>query len=477
MTSTSYDEIPYEDYCFPQTHPEHLFALSALFGRRAPPFERARVLELGCARGGNLLPMALDLPEATFVGVDLSPSQVAAAERRRTALGLDNVSFRCTSVADLGAEEGLFDYVLCHGVFSWVSAPVREAILRVCRARMHPDGVAYVSFNTLPGWHFLRGLRDFVLRHVPRDVPAARRLALARQALEVLAEASRHERSPYAAWLRDELADIAAADDGYVFHEYLEDDNDAMYLTDFVAMAREHDLAWMCDADLRRAQTLLHPGAGDPVLLAQSVDFAVGRRFRAALLVHRETAPCGVDVASVARLWLASRAERVEGARMGSFTVDGCCITLDDPWMARAVDELVAEERRPVSYGALCSRVGAALGLDARAAKREGASHAAAVLAACFEGVIEPRAGEARYATDAGLRPVASPLARMQAAEGTLVATLRHVRIELPEFERAVLRVLDGTRDRGALVERFGDAGRCEEALEWLAKNALLMRP
>lgn len=473
---TSYDEIPYEDYCFPRTHPEHLFALSALFGRPAPRMERARVLELGCARGGNLLPMALDLPEATFVGVDLSSSQIAVAERRRAALGLDNVSFRCASVTELAEAGEPFDYVLCHGVFSWVSAPVREAILRVCRRWMRPEGVAYVSFNTLPGWHLLRVLREFVLRHVPRDVPASRRLALARQALAVLAEASQHERSPYAAWLRDELCHLTEADDGYVFHEYLEDDNDAMYLTDFVALAEEHGLAWMCDADLRLSGSMLHPGTGDPVVLAQAVDFAVGRRFRAALLVHRETAPRRVDVASVARLWLASRAERVEGERSGSFTLDGRRITLDDPWLLRAIDELIAEDRRPVAYGALCARVGAALGLDAHTAMREGASHAPAVVTACFDGVIELHAGAARYATGAGLRPVGSPLARMQAAEGPLVATLRHVRIELPEFERAVLQVLDGTRDRAALVALFGNARRCEEALEWLAKNALLMR-
>ncbi len=469
---TSYDELPYEDYCFPRTHPEHLFAVSALFGRAAPPIERARVLELGCARGGNLLPMAVDLPGATFVGVDLSPRQVAEAERRRAALALGNVTFRCASIADLGEADGPFDYVICHGVYSWVPAAVREAILRVCRACMRPGGVAYVSFNALPGWHLLRTVRDFVLRHVPKGAPAPRRLALARQALGVLAEAARNERGPYGAWLRDELANVASADDGYVFHEYLEDDNEAFYLADFIAAAKAHGLAWLGDADLRLSGAA-GLGAGDPAALAQSVDFAVGRRFRAALLVHEGTAPRGVDVASVARLWLASRAVDVGH---GTFDVDGREVKPDDPWLARALAELAAEERRPVSYGALCGRVGAALGLDARAAAREGAAHAAAVVGLCLDGVVEPRAGEGRYAAEAGLLPVGSPVARMQAAEGALVATLRHVRVELHEFEREVLLALDGTRDRAALARAFGNAGRCEEALEWLAKNALLMR-
>jgi hypothetical protein len=119
--------------------------------------------------------------------------------------------------------------------------------------------------------------------------------------------------------------------------------------------------------------------------------------------------------------------------------------------------------------------VGASLGLDPRAAAGAGAAHAAAVVDLCLDGVIELRAGEGRYAEFPGLRPVASPLARMQAAESPLVATLRHLRVEVPDFERAVLRTLDGTCDRAVLARRFGDPGRCEAALEWLALNALLM--
>ena len=182
---------------------------------------------------------------------------------------------------------------------SWVPPPVREAILRVCRARLRPSGVAYVSFNALPGWHQLQTLRDFVLRHVPADLPAPRRLALARQSLQVLTEAARGERTPYAAWLRDELANIAAADDGYVFHEYLEADNTAFYLGDFVAAARSHGLSWLSDADLRLSGAAARWAGRDSVALAQSVDFAVGRRFRAALLVHEETASPEIDVAAV----------------------------------------------------------------------------------------------------------------------------------------------------------------------------------
>ena len=69
---TSYDEVPYESFPFPQTHPDHLATLGRLFAIQPPPLERCRVLELGCASGGNLIPMAVAMPQAEFFGVDLS---------------------------------------------------------------------------------------------------------------------------------------------------------------------------------------------------------------------------------------------------------------------------------------------------------------------------------------------------------------------------------------------------------------------
>jgi hypothetical protein len=41
--------------------------VAALHGLDAPPVTRCRVLELGCASGGNLIPMAGTLPDCRFV--------------------------------------------------------------------------------------------------------------------------------------------------------------------------------------------------------------------------------------------------------------------------------------------------------------------------------------------------------------------------------------------------------------------------
>src|SRR5262249_35039176 len=73
---TTYDDLPYTPNAFAQSHPDRLATIATLLGLEAPRVDRARVLELGCGAGGNLIPMAEGLPEAKFIGVDLSERQV-----------------------------------------------------------------------------------------------------------------------------------------------------------------------------------------------------------------------------------------------------------------------------------------------------------------------------------------------------------------------------------------------------------------
>jgi hypothetical protein len=303
----------------------------------------------------------------------------------------------------------------------------------------------------------------------------------------MLREAVRAENTPWGRFLRDELDAIADAEDAYLFHEYFETVNEAVYLTDFVRNARVHGLDHLADADLTVASHALRPAPGDPIALAQSVDFAENRRFRAALLVRAETVAGRADAANLARLYLGTRAEltrdvsdrELRDDSAVAFVVGDERVEPRDPWIKCALAELASRARRPLSYPALSTAVGKRLGLDRPRALSLAAARAADVLELLYDGTLELRASEARYAEEAGLRPVASPLARMQSPHDALVTTYRHGRIEAPPFERALLPLLDGTRDRAALCAALHDgspsiAGRVEEALEWCAQNALL---
>lgn len=86
--ATSYDRVPYKSHPFRQSHPDRLAVIATLHGMSPPAIERARVLELGCASGGNLLPMADQFPEATFLGIDLSARQIQDGQRLIERAGL-----------------------------------------------------------------------------------------------------------------------------------------------------------------------------------------------------------------------------------------------------------------------------------------------------------------------------------------------------------------------------------------------------
>ncbi len=129
------------------------------------PIEKCRVLELGCAQGGNLIPMAFNLPECEFLGVDLSPNQIAAGCEMISAVDLKNITLKQVNLLDFNESEGIFDYIISHGVYSWIPENVQEKIFHICRTQLNPQGIAYISYNTFPGWKMKGMIRDMMLYH------------------------------------------------------------------------------------------------------------------------------------------------------------------------------------------------------------------------------------------------------------------------------------------------------------------------
>src|SRR5260370_37085826 len=146
VPQSTYEEIPYSSNPFSYTHPDNLATVGMLMGMTPPSVERCRVLELGCAGGGNLIPMALALPESQFLGIDLSPRQIAMGQEVIDTLGLTNIKLRSMSIMDVKDDDGPYDYIICHGVYSWVPAEVQDKILTICNRNLGPTGVAYVSY-------------------------------------------------------------------------------------------------------------------------------------------------------------------------------------------------------------------------------------------------------------------------------------------------------------------------------------------
>src|SRR5262245_32662991 len=233
----SYEDVPYESNPFPATHPGSLAVVALLLGMEPAPVDRCRVLELGCASGGNLIPMALTLPQSRFVGIDLSPRQVAAGQRRIEALDLSNIELKPLSILEMDDRFGQFDYIICHGVYSWVPAEVQEKILTICQNLLAGQGVAYVCYNTYPGWHLwalVRGMLSFHGAHFS-DPPT--RIRQTRAFLDLLAQAVTGSTELYARLLAEEVSELQKQQDSYLFHEHLEDVNTPTYFYQFAERA------------------------------------------------------------------------------------------------------------------------------------------------------------------------------------------------------------------------------------------------
>jgi SAM-dependent methyltransferase len=221
-TLRSYDELPYLSRPYPQTHPDRLAVLGTLCGMTPEPVERSRVLELGCGRGGNLIPMALAYPEGQFLGIDLSERQVRDGLQVVEQLGLQNIEIRHGDILEFDGDDAQpFDVIIAHGVYSWVPPQVREHLLKLMKANLAPQGLAYVSFNTTPGWSLRTILRDLILSHGGDD-----RCPQARALFEHLEETLRTRTDPHSVQLRDLVAELNGYEDWYLRHDLLGDVND-----------------------------------------------------------------------------------------------------------------------------------------------------------------------------------------------------------------------------------------------------------
>ena len=147
----SYDELTYKSAAFAQSSPYKLEACATLLGINPPPCKNAKVLEIGCSFGGNLIPFAVNNENARVVGIDLSGEQIRRGKEIVKEIGLSNLELIHGDICEFKSDEK-FDYIIAHGVFSWVPDFVKDAILRVVKENLSQNGVAFISYNVYPGW-------------------------------------------------------------------------------------------------------------------------------------------------------------------------------------------------------------------------------------------------------------------------------------------------------------------------------------
>ena len=515
-----YDDVPYPGLPAPGSHPERLATIAAMRGMQPRDVSRARVLELGCGTGDNLLPMAERYPEATFLGIDFSARQIELATRAASEVGLANVEFRKLDIARLPADLGTFDYIIAHGVYSLVDGETRDKLLDACRTHLSPQGIAYISYNTYPGWHVHDMFRALMLYEGRDAKTTAERVTAARRLLNFMNDSLAAE-NPFTTTVKEQLGPLMARGDAYLLHEYLEEVSQPVYFRQFVAHARRHELEPAGDVALgirfadylgAEAEQSLTEITPDLVEKEQFRDIVRNRAMRQTLLCHRDVELARSLRPELVKDMYLSAALRPENPKFSPrssaverfLAPNGLRISTPVPIIKAALQHLGTIWPSYASFDELVDAACALLEVPkekrAEIPPSEVERLQENLLQCCAGGIAEMHRQPQTFVSTLSERPIASRLARWQAVRGNLVTNRWHDSVRIQEIERHVLELLDGSRDNAQLLDaltglaaagRFviAERGRVvgtdeaqrtlsavlPEALEHLARNGLLV--
>jgi methyltransferase-like protein len=344
-----------------------------------------------------------------------------------------------------------------------------------------------VSYNVLPGWRMLQALRDCFLLHSTPDADPRRRAAEARALMQLLPRGAPDD-GAYKSFLTAEAARLVDSSDEYLAHEFLDDVNEPCTFRDFTDAAQRHGLAFLAEADLPSmivgnyppAMAEVVPRIGGNALLAteQSIDMVSGRTFRQTLLVAAErSARIDRQLANMRLddLHFLGDAEITLTREAGGATLarpSGRRLHTGSAPLAEALARFVAAFPGSASVDDLVQALpAAARNAEGRALVRD------AVLNMVINGLARPRTEPVRAVAHVSARPLACPLARADAARGaTATANLRHESVVLGEPARAVLALLDGSRDVETIARALPQGPTPASAmLSALARTGLML--
>ena len=482
---TSYDRVAYPSVSHVDMHPATIAAVAALCGHAGTPRRGYRVLELGCGSGANLMSMALAAPESDFVGTDLAPTAVEIASAVAKTAGLTNVRFEARDILAPGTPEGPFDYIIAHGVYAWGPPAGRARILPLGAELLAPEGVAAISYNVRPGCHIRQVIRDQLLHATRGIADPGEKLKRARDFLKYQIEGW-NVGDPYCAALRLEAEAALKRDPGVLYHDELGDWFDPQMLSEVVAAARAAGLDYLCDSHISFMGEALFPGrateaarrwtGGDWVGFEQMLDFTGMRRFRRSVFTRAgKVGDRAFHPSRLAGLCADAElaAETPDAQKPGIATFRGPRdeeVDVSSPDIAALLRSLGENFPNAIDLTAYSTRE--ALPQD--------------LLEVLVSGVVTPRTRPLNCTAAPGARPLASSLARAQAARGeTRVAAIKGGAARLADDGiKAFLMLLDGTRTHEdiseAMARKMGvsvaeAASRTPVALAHLAKLGVMV--
>jgi len=457
-----YDAVPYISYPYFNTHPEHLYTIGNLFGMEAASPSSARVLELGCASGGNIIPMAIKFPEADFVGVDYSTVQIDEANKHKEKLGLKNVEFKGVSISDIDESFGKFDYIAVHGILSWVPKDIQDKIFEVCDKNLSDNGIAYISYNTLPGWGIVRSIREMMLYHTDKFTNPADKIREARMLLNFIKHGNGlNSETAYTKFIQSEIDTLSTCSDSYLIHDHLEENNEPFYFHEFMSNAHKNNLQYLGDAAVatmfignfpKETAEVLKKVGNDIVKAEQYMDFIRNRRFRSTLLCKKDIKiNRTIKGEKLKDFYLSTGVKPVQDVSKLDFTADqtidfrgskGNEFKVRDKYLLAAL-LCLCEKSCAVNANDLLQDVAIRLGslvLDNQYEEKLLNS----MLVLVFSGNIDLSSAKPSYVDKISEKPEVSELARYQATYTDWVTNEVANKVTVDLFGRALLQHLNG---------------------------------
>lgn len=466
-----YDEIPYPSFTFPQTRPDRLATLGYCFGIPTAPPEKCRVLELGCGDGTNLISFAYILPESEFVGIDLSDRHIADGRAVVSRLGLKNVNLTKGDVMEFGRENyGEFDYIIAHGLFSWIPEIVREKVLEIYAECLKPNGVGYISYNAYPGCR-MREITWEIMKHHTRNAALPMdKVTQGRAFIEILGGAV--AANPlYNAILKTELQHFSERTPENIFHDDLAELNRPFYFHEFAKMIEPHGLQYLSEVDAfwmesgglsPEAENWLEQFGDDIVRREQYIDFIKCKRFRSTLVCHDALKLDRDPKADIVRsFYIASQVsfevsepilddgfiEKINGP-LGGTALIGHGLT------KAALVLLARIWTRNISFDELAAKAAELLPPGSPVGEADKIVLAKDLLRLFKEGFVYFNRSQPNFALTSAERPISSAFARWQISRRSeSITSLSGMNLK-PEDDliRLMILLADGTRDRSAMT-------------------------
>jgi len=474
---SSYERLLYPLLSYRQAHPNRFATVATLLGMSPAPIDQCRVLDLGCASGGHIIPMAANWPNSHFVGVDFGQRQIEEGQRFIADLGLNNIELIAADVRAIDESYGQFDYIIVHGLFSWVPEEVREHILRVCKTNLAPQGVVYISYNAYPGWHMLNAARRMMLYHTEGIEDPNEKVDAALSFIDFITRCQVSDSPAYQNFLRayQELITHHKQIGGprelsSVYHDELEMYNRPYYFHEFMALAKAHGLDYLAEADFAQVfptsfapevqQRLAEWGGGSVIDIETYMDFLRNRTFRQTLLVH-EDAPVRRRLSLrpiVSSLYITGLAQPQQPPTDGDLPDtfiggEGITFRTDHPITQAAFLHLAEHAPQAFSFSDLIEAACTRLGIEEASA--DDAEGLALNLLRAYTyslKLVEFEVAPSPFVNNVSEKPKVSEYVRYFARLTTRVTSARHERVELDPITRTLVLYTDGTRTKDDLI-------------------------